>query len=236
MDVCKQFHADPTRNPRTGRKIEYGKGTYLALVAECGPPPNPPNKPVESMVQSFSEMTIERPKPFKPIEPIKPFEPIKPIEPIKPFEPIKPINNNEPIKPINRNEVPDVYKVAHPMPEKFPEAPKAEPTIPESWKIAHKIPTSFPQVPTDIIMPAVPKHEFVPIEPVKPFDKEIRELIKANPSLKYEEAKVFIEKYVSFIKQNKVDFNTSKSLFKLIIGNKNLLYDDIYLRKLYSLR
>ena len=38
-DVCARFHADPTRNPRSGRLITKDGPTYKELVKECGPPP-----------------------------------------------------------------------------------------------------------------------------------------------------------------------------------------------------
>lgn len=38
QQVCQEFHRNPSVNPRTGSKIQIGKGTYLQLVKECGEP------------------------------------------------------------------------------------------------------------------------------------------------------------------------------------------------------
>jgi hypothetical protein len=37
-DICRQFHENPKRNPRTGKALHYGKKPYLDLVEECGKP------------------------------------------------------------------------------------------------------------------------------------------------------------------------------------------------------
>lgn len=40
MQICAQFHANPSVNPVTGRQISIGGPVYRDLVSRCGPPPS----------------------------------------------------------------------------------------------------------------------------------------------------------------------------------------------------
>lgn len=40
MQICAQFHANPSVNPVTGRQISIGGPAYRDLVSRCGPPPS----------------------------------------------------------------------------------------------------------------------------------------------------------------------------------------------------
>ena len=54
-DICRQFHENPKRNPRTGKVLQFGKAPYQKLVDECGNPPifpktKSPRKPINPII------------------------------------------------------------------------------------------------------------------------------------------------------------------------------------------
>src|SRR5579862_7148175 len=66
-EICRKFHNNPDINPRTGKRLIYGKGPYLKLVKECGPPPVLPKKSQIDESKFVSKLTTSSPKRSSPI-------------------------------------------------------------------------------------------------------------------------------------------------------------------------
>jgi hypothetical protein len=68
-DICREFHENPKRNPRTGKVLHYGKKPYLALVEECGEPPISPKRSRTKVKQSTISQKSTAEKEIIPILP-----------------------------------------------------------------------------------------------------------------------------------------------------------------------